>query len=91
MGNYWSDYKSKYPNAIEIDSSGIGNIPYVIDDNNADNYPLMQQLTITIQEPTPTPISGVPLSTIEITALIVLLAVVISVVVSIVVKQKKRA
>ena len=29
-GNYWSDYQTKYPNATEIDNSGIGNTPYVI-------------------------------------------------------------
>jgi len=39
-GNYWSDYLIKYPNAIEIDSSGIWNISYVIDSNNIDHYPL---------------------------------------------------
>ena len=27
--NYWSDYLTKYPNATEIDNSGIGNQPYV--------------------------------------------------------------
>jgi hypothetical protein len=42
MGNYWSDYQSKYPFAIEIDDSGIGNTPYVIDQNNTDNFPLIK-------------------------------------------------
>ena len=27
--NYWSDYFTVYPNATEIDSTGIGNTPYV--------------------------------------------------------------
>ena len=27
--NYWNDYLTKYPNATEIDSSGVGNTPYV--------------------------------------------------------------
>jgi len=40
-GNYWSDYLTKYPNATEIDSSGVWNIPYVIDMDNTDHYPLM--------------------------------------------------
>jgi hypothetical protein len=40
-GNYWSDYQTTYPNASEIDSSGIWNTPYVIDANNTDHYPLM--------------------------------------------------
>jgi parallel beta-helix repeat protein len=41
-GNYWSDYLTKYPNATEIDHTGIGNTPYVIDANNTDYYPLMK-------------------------------------------------
>jgi parallel beta-helix repeat protein len=40
-GNYWSDYKEKYSNATEVDSSGIWNTPYVINENNQDNYPLV--------------------------------------------------
>ena len=40
-GNYWSDYHEKYPNATELGSSGIWDTPYVIDENNQDNYPLM--------------------------------------------------
>lgn len=40
-GNYWSDYKVKYPNAKEFNASGIWNAPYVLDQYNKDNYPLM--------------------------------------------------
>ncbi len=40
-GNYWSDYEDKYPNAKELDGSGIWDTPYVIDENNQDNYPLV--------------------------------------------------
>ena len=40
-GNYWSDYKYKYPNAAELNSSGIWNTLYVLDQYNKDNYPLM--------------------------------------------------
>jgi parallel beta-helix repeat protein len=29
-GNYWSDYTSRYPDATEIENSGIGTVPYVI-------------------------------------------------------------
>jgi len=39
-GNYWSGYEEKYPNATELDGSGIWDTPYVIDENNQDNYPL---------------------------------------------------
>jgi parallel beta-helix repeat protein len=38
-GNYWSDYKNIYPDAEELDSSGIWNTPYIIDENNQDRYP----------------------------------------------------
>lgn len=41
QGNYWSDYKTKYPDAEEVDASGIWNTPYVIDETNQDNYPLV--------------------------------------------------
>ncbi len=40
-GNYWSDYKTKYPEAKELDASGIWDTPYVIGDSNQDNYPLV--------------------------------------------------
>jgi nitrous oxidase accessory protein NosD len=40
-GNHWSDYLTRYPDATEIDASGLGNIPYAIDANNTDRYPLM--------------------------------------------------
>ena len=40
VGNYWSDYLTKCPNATEIDSSGVRNTPYVIDTNNTDYYQL---------------------------------------------------
>ena len=45
-GNYWSDYLTKYPNATEIDASGIGDTPYVIYNNNTDRFPLMEPLLI---------------------------------------------
>ena len=44
-GNYWSDYEDRYPDAEEIDDSGIWNTPYVIDTNNQDSYPLISQWT----------------------------------------------
>jgi parallel beta-helix repeat protein len=39
-GNYWSDYRTKYPNAAEIRNSKIGDTAYVIDSENRDRYPL---------------------------------------------------
>jgi len=51
--NYWSDYLTKYSNATEIDSSGIGNTPYVFYSHGAvgalqDNHPLMKPVSIRI-------------------------------------------
>ncbi len=54
VGNYWSDYFTKYPNATELDSSGIGNTPYVIDSNNIDNYPLTSASKISLVSSSPT-------------------------------------
>ncbi len=44
-GNYWSDYEERYPDVQELDGSGIWDTPYVIDENNQDNYPLMNPWT----------------------------------------------
>jgi hypothetical protein len=52
VGNYWSNYLVKYPNASEIGNTGIGDTAYIMkreehlalgDPNatNVDNYPLM--------------------------------------------------
>jgi hypothetical protein len=45
-GNYWSDYTTKYPNATQIDHTGVGDTPYMIDAYNSDNYPLMKETSI---------------------------------------------
>ena len=37
-GNYWSDYTDS-----DSDFNGIGDSPYLVDGNNSDNYPLMNQ------------------------------------------------
>lgn len=39
-GNYWSNYSGSDP-----DGNGIGNEPYIIDEDSQDNYPLMNPLT----------------------------------------------
>jgi len=45
-GNYWNDYGGvdlySGPYQNETDSDGIGDTPYVIDDDNIDHYPLMK-------------------------------------------------
>ena len=46
-GNYWSDYSGvdfyRGPYQNETGSDGVGDTPYVIDWNNQDNYPLVNQ------------------------------------------------
>lgn len=44
-GNFWSDYQTRYPNATEIDASGLGNTPYFIDSQDQDNYPIIPEFS----------------------------------------------
>jgi parallel beta-helix repeat protein len=37
LGNYWDDYKEKYPDAEEIDSTGIWDTAYRIDSDESDH------------------------------------------------------
>ena len=54
LGNYWSDYTTKYSNASEVDTSGLWETAYEIDESNTDRYPLVR----------PVQISAIPLLTI---------------------------
>jgi parallel beta-helix repeat protein len=49
-GNYWSDYTGvdfkSGPNQDEFGSDGIGDTPYIIDENNTDRYPLMEPVAV---------------------------------------------
>jgi parallel beta-helix repeat protein len=40
-GNYWSEYKARYPDAVESEMSGVWSIPFYINENNVDNFPLV--------------------------------------------------
>ncbi len=67
VGNYWSDYSARYPNASEVDQTGIGDVPYVLDTDNVDRYPTMYPIyiengTVAVPkpQPTPTPVASTP-------------------------------
>jgi hypothetical protein len=60
--NYWSDYSTKYPNATEVDHSGVGNTPYVfytVKNNGTlldvfeDTHPLMKPVAIPLTGASP--------------------------------------
>jgi len=79
-GNYWSDYSDQYPNAKELDSSGIWDKSYVVDENNIDHHPLTQQVDINSVAPTPTPsatISGFNALAVAIITIVIIFALAI--------------
>jgi nitrous oxidase accessory protein NosD len=42
-GNYWSDYEG-----TDNDGDGIGDTPYIIDENRTDHFPLMEPVDIEV-------------------------------------------
>jgi len=47
-GNYWSDYVTRYPNATEVDGSGVGDTAFYINENNQDSHPLMNPVDVNV-------------------------------------------
>lgn len=52
QGNYWSDYQGR-----DVNSDGIGDTPYDIDENNVDRFPLMTRYGKVTEDITPPTIS----------------------------------
>jgi parallel beta-helix repeat protein len=55
-GNYWSNYRG-----TDANGDGIGDTPYIIDENNKDNYPLMAPAIPVVDPPQTSPLQS-PLS-----------------------------
>ena len=58
-GNFWSKYDTEYPDAKEIEKTGINDNPHVISENDIDNYPLTSSLNIENEKEFP-PIENPP-------------------------------
>jgi len=87
VGNYWNDYQTRYPYAAEVDTSGIGDTPYIIDENNTDNHPLIGPVTISL---TPPPISEPSSDSLPMIAAFVAVAVTVFVVVFFVYRAHRK-
>jgi len=76
LGNYWGDYLEKFPNATEVDASGVGDTPYVIWADNIDRYPHLQPFSITVEESTAlsSPELGITMIVTVVAVLIVVIA-----------------
>ncbi|MBE3116571.1 hypothetical protein IMZ68_05135 [Candidatus Bathyarchaeota archaeon] len=66
VGNYWGNYN--------------GQGAYVIDENNVDHFPLIPQVDISTQAPTPTPLETTIFPTLTIAFTVLVLIIVISLV-----------
>jgi nitrous oxidase accessory protein len=85
-GNYWDDY-----NGTDSNKDGIGDTPYVINENNQDNYPLMAPFDISsvtvelpdwaspVQSPSPCPSIEPDSASSPLTALVVALVITVTV------------
>ena len=77
-GNYWSNY-----NGTDNNGDGIGDAPYIFDDNNQDNYPLINPLKFNMFP------EKIDLSNILLIEIIGLLAI-LSVILLVIIKFRKK-
>ena len=46
VGNYWDDYKDKYPDVIDENSDGFWDTPYILYQDTKDLFPLVKSIKI---------------------------------------------
>lgn len=99
QGNYWSDYKSRYPNATEINGLGIGDTPFYINEVNIDRYPLIRPFEtppINIGPPDTTPPIEPPTNGStdqtrpDLTSLIIAVPIVLAIILGIAVYRRRK-
>jgi parallel beta-helix repeat protein len=61
--NYWSDYYERYPNASEVGNTGVGDTPYIINENNIDYKPILAPNQIPTQTQPPPQNTQTPTAT----------------------------
>jgi nitrous oxidase accessory protein len=90
VGNYWGDYREKYPNATQEDTLCIWNTPYNINNDNTDQYPLVLPINITIESPSANDISDsspIPLTI----GIVVISAIILFITLAVIRRSKKNA
>jgi hypothetical protein len=89
-GNYWSDYSTRYPNASEVDSSGVWNMPYVFADSSnfenrkfQDSHPLVSPIAIPNFSDTLPPVQSIqePVNIAVVLVAVSIIAIVVAVIV----------
>jgi hypothetical protein len=76
--NYWSDYSVRYPDAKEIDNTGVWDTPYEY--YVVDNHPLTKPTDSSLQEPTTPnvePLQTVPIAIIAVSVMVVGVGIVV--------------
>jgi len=78
IGNYWSDY-----NGTDANNNGVGDSPYIVDIQNQDRFPLMEN-----PANTPSPVTKLP---VEILILAVLIPIVLATALFIVRQRRQKS